>query len=245
MHFFHCDTQRYIKRRKYILWIALLPLFQSAVIILLITIVNLRVFYENGYLRIVIYAVTGAAGFGALLFFTVFALTEKAVKRNARYTFFEIGGKALVFSRYSGDLIEQGKLCPTRVLIVIPLSELKSAGFNRRSGVIYLNMSEKGGGRKYTDRTERLNYRLAEGFPDFESWWYNQNGFKSLPVVKIPGIFGKTGNSKEFSKKLFENITQAKRNFDSTPKIKPYSHKEPDFIKRKKALDTLLNLMNK
>ena len=229
MHvFFHCDTARYVKRRKYILWITLLPVFQSAVITALIVFVNLRAFYENGYLTAALSAISGAVAAGLLFSFAVFVFTERAVKRNARYTFFEIGEKTLVFSRYSGSYISRGKRVITRRLFVIPLSALKTVGYSEKSGAVFLEAQV----REYGDRSERLNYRFCEGFPEFESWWYNENGYKTLPVLKIPNMFGDY-------KKLCENIAEAKRRFDDAPKRGAYVHKELDFVKKRKAMDKL------
>ena len=134
MHgFFHCDAQRSLKRRKYIIWLTLLPLFQGSVIIALITITNMRFFYENGHLSTAVYACAGTAAMGTLIFFIVFSFTEKSLKRNSRYTFFEIGGKTLVFSRYNGESIVGGKRVILRKLYVTPLSALKAAGYNPKA----------------------------------------------------------------------------------------------------------------
>jgi len=236
--FFHCDTQKYITRRKYILWLTLLPLVQGSVIALLITIVNLRAFYEKEYLMIVVYAVGGAAAFGTLFFYTVFLFTERIVKKQARYTFIELSPKALIFSRYAGDYLSGRKIETTRKLYIVPLADLKSIGLCEKSGTIYLEAEEEGKIREYSDRSERLNYKISEGFPEFDSWWYNENGFGTLLVLKISPIFG----NKDDSRKLCEKIAETKCIFDNAPKPVPYVHKEPDFIRRKKALDKLKRL---
>jgi hypothetical protein len=227
--FFHCDTGKYIKRRKYLLWIALLPLFQASLITALIVIVNFRVFYERGYHLIAFYAVSAAAALGTLIFFVTYFLTERAVKRNARYTFFEIGAKALIYSRYAGDYISRGKLEIHRKLYIIPLSSLKKIGYSEKKNSVYL---EAGNIRKYNDSTEHLKYRLSSGFPEFESWWYNEHGFKTSAAVKIPGLFGS-------AEKLTAVIAEAKRAFEEQPKPKPYVHKESDYVKKKMALERI------
>jgi hypothetical protein len=230
--FFHCDTRKYITRRKYILWLTLLPLVQGAVIILLITIVNLRAFYEKQYLPVVIYAVGGAAAAGTLIFFAVFSFTEAVVKRYARYNFIEIGGKALIYSRYAGDYLSGSRLKTARRLYVVPLKALKSIALCEKSGAIFLEAGEGGAFRGYNDRTERLKYKLNDGFPEFESWWYNENGFDSLAELRIPPLFG----SADDAKRICVRLAEAKRLHDDAPKPRQYVHKEPDFVKRKKAL---------
>ncbi|MDR2532481.1 MAG: hypothetical protein LBC82_06530 [Oscillospiraceae bacterium] len=237
MRFFHCDTGRYIKRRKYLLWITLLPLIQGSVITSLIVIVNFRAFYEKGYHLPAIRAVTAAAVFGTLVFFATFFITEKAVKRNARYTFFEIGTKALIYSRYSGEYIRRGKRVINRSLYVVPLCSLKKIGYSEKKGRLYLEADGDGVAkiRKYHDSSERLKYKLSDGFPQFESWWYNEHGFRTLTVLKVPAIFGGIEKLSEIA----ENIAEAKRAFENTPKPKPYVHKEADFIKRKRAIEKL------
>jgi hypothetical protein len=221
----------------------LLPLVQGSVIALLITIVNLRHFYDKNYLVIVIYSVLGAAVLGALVFYVTFAVTEIAVRRDARYTFAEIVPKALIYSRYAGDYftgnyLSGNKLETARKLYIIPLKTLKSVGLCEKSGAIYLESEITDGNgsiRAYNDRSERLNYKLLDGFPDFDSWWYNENGFTILNELKIPPLFG----NPEESRKLCEKIGEAKRNFDNAPQPRPYIHQELDFVKRKKALNKL------
>jgi hypothetical protein len=234
-HFFHCDTERHIKRRKYILWLTLFPLFQVALIIVLIIFVNLRAFHENNYLPAAFRGLSAAAAGGTVLFFAVFFITEKLVKRNARYTFLEIGQKAVVYSRYDGDYYERGKRYATRSLYVIPFAALRRIGFSEKKGRIYLEADEI---RLYSDTTERLKYRLGEGLPEFESWWYDENGFETLTALRIPRIFGNSAQMK----KLSEIIAEAKRAADDVPKPKPHVHKEPDFIKRRRALEAFKKL---
>jgi hypothetical protein len=234
--FFHADTQKYAKRRKYILWLTLLPLFQVPLIAVLIMLVNFRAFHEKNYQLLTLYGAGAAALAGTLLFFAVYIITEKLIKRNARYTYFEIGEKSLILSRYDGDYIVRGKKLVSRRLFVIPLSSLHKIGFSEKKGSIYL---EGGDFREYCDSSERLGYKLSDGFPEFESWWYNQNGFKNLPVVRIPKIFTKTDTDK-----IRQSIIEAKRNFNSAPKPKPYTHKESEFVRRRRAFDRFKRLQN-
>ncbi|MCL2696919.1 MAG: hypothetical protein FWE74_02420 [Oscillospiraceae bacterium] len=232
--FFHCDTERYIKRRRYILWLVLLPLFQASLIAVLIVIVNFRAFYEKGYHLLAFRGITAAAATGTLVFFAVFIITEKLVRRGARYTYFEIADKALIFSRYDGDYISRGKRIVSRKLYVIPLSSLKKIGHSEKKRRIYLEGEQL---REYCDASERLNYKLSGGFPEFASWWYNNNGFKSLTLVRIPRVF--TNSDME---KITAAVIDAKKNLNTAPKPKPYVHKEADFIRRRRAFDKMKNL---
>jgi hypothetical protein len=92
--------------------------------------------------------------------------------------------------------------------------------------------ADKEGVREYYDTSERLKYTISGGTPDFESWWYNENGFKTLQILEVPRIFGEPV---EFC----EKIAEAKRAFDNLPEPTPYVHREPEFVKRKKAMDRL------
>ncbi|MCL2019913.1 MAG: hypothetical protein FWG70_09175 [Oscillospiraceae bacterium] len=236
-NFFHADTKKYLKRRKYILWLTLLPLFQGSVITALIVIVNLRAFYDRGYHLTAIRAVAAAAAGGTLFFFIVFAVCERLVKRNARYTFIDIGVKALVYSRYDGDMAEGGRCCVMRRLYVVPLSCIGKIGYSEKKNRVYLETEPNANIkiREYSDKSERLDYRFSDGFPEFESWWYNRNGFKNRTSLVIPGIFGS-------AERLTEAIAQTKKDFDALPKPKPYVHKESDFAKRKRAIERLKKL---
>ena len=241
-HFFHADTARVIKRRKYILWLTLLPLFQAALIAALIVFVNFRAFYSNGYLPSAFRGLAAAAAAGTLVFFAVFFITEKIVKRNARYTYLEVGQKAVVYSKYEGDYYNRGKRTATRSLYIVPFSALKRIGFSEKKGRIYLETSEENPDkiRLYTDTTERLKYKFTDGFPEFESWWYDENGFEPLTALRIPGIFGDSAQMR----KLSEIIAGAKKAHDNAPKPKPHVHVEADFIKRRRALEVFKNLRN-
>ena len=233
MTFIHCNTEKYIKHRKYILWLTLFPLFQGALITALIMLVNLRAFYESGLLKTAACAAVAAALLGTLFFYAVYILTERAVSRNARYTYFEISPKAVIFSRYGGWYISGGRRVIARKLYIIPFSELKSIGYNEKSGAVYLEAGDPDnpGIKKYLDRSDRLNYKITGGQPVFEeeSWWYNENGYKKLDLIKIPKFFGEP-------EELCRKIAEAKREFESLPKPKPYVHKEAAFVRRRKAL---------
>ncbi|MDR2558263.1 MAG: hypothetical protein LBC86_01775 [Oscillospiraceae bacterium] len=234
--FFHAETQKYAKRRKYILWLTLLPLFQASLIAALIVIVNFRAFHEKGYHLIALRGITAAGAAGTLVFFAVFIITELLIKRNARYTFFEIAEKAIIFSRYDGDYISRGKRVVSRKLYIIPLSAPTKTGYSEKKRRIYIENEQI---REYCDSSERLNYKLLDGFPEFESWWYNQNGFKILPAIKIPETFAGTD-----TEKLCRSIAEAKRNFDNAPKPKPHVHKEADFVRRRRAFEKLKSFQN-
>jgi hypothetical protein len=232
--FFHSDTSGYIKRRKYILWLVLLPLFQASLIAALIVIVNLRAFAENGFAETAVRGIAAAALAGTFMFFAVMIVTEHLISRNARYTFFEIADKALIFSKYGGDYINRGKRIVSRKLYVIPLEGLEKIGYNEKKRKIYLKGVDF---RIYTDASERLNYKLSDGFPEFESWWYNQNGFTTADAVSVSAVFAGTD-----TEKLCRRIAEAKKYFQSAPKPKPYVHKEADFVRRRRAFERFKRL---
>jgi hypothetical protein len=232
--FFHAQTGKYIKRRKYITWLTLLPLFQASLIAALIVSVNFRAFYEKGYHLIAFYGIAAAAMAGTLVFFIVFILTEHLVKRNARYTFFEVADKSLIFSKYDWDYVNRGKRIVSRRLYIVPLESLDKIGYSLKKRKVYL---EGKNFRVYTDSSERLNYKLSGGFPEFESWWYNQNGFETLGAVAIPAVFAGTD-----TEKLCKRIAEAAKNFQNAPKPKPYVHKEADFVRRRRAFEKMKNL---
>ncbi|MCL2107920.1 MAG: hypothetical protein FWH20_01055 [Oscillospiraceae bacterium] len=229
MAFFHCDTSKYARRRKLFMWLVLFPLFLGLLATSFVVIANLRAFHDSGMLGTVFHAAIAVSAAGTLLFYLTWLSTETAIKRHARYTFFEICPKALVYSRYSGRSLQGGKIIITRKLYIIPLAALASIGYSEKNGKVYLEAAEKI--KSYHDRSERLDYKIIDNTPTFdgESWWYNENGHETLDFLTIPPIFG---NSDEFCQK----IALAKRNFDNLPKPRPYVHKEADFVKRRKAL---------
>jgi len=233
--FFHMNTNIYIKRRKLILLLALPPLFLCALIAALMTLVNFRDLHEQGGFHIALGGAAAAVALGVLVFFITYSVTERAVKRGARFTFIEVFGNTLTFSRYAGAYLSLDGLVLYRRLYILPLASLKAIGYDEKRGTIFIETDgEKI--REYSDRSERLNYRFVEGNVEFESWWYNESGFTTRSELKIPPLFSDP-------QVLCARIASAKRAVENLPAPRAYVHKEPEFIKRKKAQEKWKNFL--
>lgn len=100
-----------------------------------------------------------------------------------RSTYFEIQKGAAVYSRYAGRIFSD--IGGTeRKLWVIPYDGLKLSLKNGR-------LTFTGKIRYYEGSSDRLNYHIRRGKPEFDNWWLNDNGFVELPTVTLPACFHK------------------------------------------------------
>lgn len=131
--------------------------------------------------RLVISAVCVAAW----LFFSlvIFLVCETRARHITRSTYFEIQKGAAVYSRYGGRIFSD--IGGTeRKLWVIPYDGLKLSMKNGR-------LTFTGKIRYYEGSSDRLNYRIRRGMPEFDNWWLNDNGFTEVSAVTLPPCFPK------------------------------------------------------
>lgn len=238
INYFRWNTSRYIKRKNYIVAITLLPLLLFSVITVMILLINFRIFLLSGFLISMFLIVSGAVFLGTVICWFVIDKTDKAIKRNRHYSFFDIGTHELVFSKYAGEYIKSGERTVLRKLYIIPLGSLDYIGINKKKGNLLLT-SDSSGIRFYKGKSERLNYHYIGEKLNFENWWFNENGFENISEVVLPNFFGTDEKS---VMEFYNSIAEAKKRFSMLPKPKPYVHKEIDFVKRKKLLRTFNNL---
>jgi hypothetical protein len=188
---------------KTVLGFVLAPIYLGSAATLLIALSNYRRLLEGGY-NIVIATVAAAAFAAAALSLFAAFFTARLARRNARYTFLDIGEEEIVFSRYGGEIFRDGRRIIYRELAVVPLSELSSMKFSRVGGNISLVCNAK----IYHGRDESMGYHFESGSLVFDEWDYNFMGFKSARLVKIPPVF-----SKQLA--IADEIMFAKKNYDA------------------------------
>lgn len=221
-NYFHCKTEIYLRRRRTIIILTVVPLFQVCVIVMLIMQLTFRSLSDRDYLYPLLIVIAACVLLSMLISWFVFEKTEKAIKRNSRYTYFEIDRKVLIFSRYAGEFAVRGIRTTNRILYVIPLKTLQSAELTPKKRSLTL----KGVIREYSGDSTTLGYHIKRGNIDFDRWWLNDNGFTEKNELLIPPLFG----SRNY---LLKMIRLSKKQFDNTPPPKPYKFTEAAFVRRR------------
>ena len=105
----------------------------------------------------------------------IFLVCETRARHITRSTYFEIQKSAAVYSRYAGRIFaDTGGV--ERKLWVIPYDGLKLFVKNGR-------LTFTGKIRYYEGSSDRLTYHIRRGAPEFDNWWFNDNGFTEVKSV--------------------------------------------------------------
>ena len=111
----------------------------------------------------------------------IFLVCETRARHITRSTYFEIQKSAAVYSRYAGRIFaDTGGV--ERKLWVIPYDGLKLFVKNGR-------LTFTGKIRYYEGSSDRLTYHIRRGAPEFDNWWFNDNGFTEVKSVTLPSCF--------------------------------------------------------
>lgn len=204
------------------------PIIEVSMLVVWAALFNLKQMYEQGYIPMLAGGVSVGIAVGMILFIIYAQCTERAVRRNSKYTYFDICGKAVVYSRYRGEYSHLGEKIIQRELYVMQLKDFKQAYVDEKKKHLILI----GKMRVYLDNTDNLGYHVENGNVDFDNWWYNEAGFKTVNMLKLPMDFERPTL---IARKMYE----AKRDFDAIPEKKPYVFVEADIVKKRKELKKL------
>lgn len=225
--YFHAYTKKYRKRRNAAILLTVTPLAEFCMMIIWTLMFNLKSVVSPETLISYGAAVGGCIAAGMLLCWIYCIVCDRFVDTGRRYTYFEICAKAAVFSKYRGSYRHFGKRVVLRRVCVIPLKNYEKAFLDERKKHLILT----GEIRIYEGEDKRLGYHIKDGFPVFDSWWYNEaeKSYKTADMTRLPMDFEHPGQ-------IAFALDKAKREFETAPPKKEYVFKEADIVRKRKEL---------
>lgn len=145
---------------------------------------DFRQLYDNSFTLTRLLIIAGCVIIWMVLSFVIYAISKAKVRRQSRFTYFEIQQNNAVLSRYAGSIKNYGKRTFIRQLYVIPFDKVSITAKNG-------NIIFKGDIRRYEGDSEYLGYHIKRGELEFDNWWYNNNGFTQVKSVVLPQNFDK------------------------------------------------------
>ena len=229
-NFFHADTTRYRRRLKSMVIIVLVPLFAACVFCVVNIFLSLKGEVDTEFIALMLLICVGCVLTGMVFTFAAAYLTEKAVRRHSRFTYFDILPQGMVYSRYAGDCYYFGKREIYRRMYYIPFSGLEE--ISRDPKVNARAVTFKGEIRSFLLPSDHLGYHVDEvGATSFDNWELNTYGFDTLKTLEIRTDFGCT-------KHLAASAQHYLEQFRAIPEKKPFNIAEHIATKSKKRLRT-------
>ncbi|MGN0666174.1 MAG: hypothetical protein ACI4KF_06570 [Huintestinicola sp.] len=181
----HADKKRIAQSYKRLLFLLNLP--SAAVGLSLVIIVN--VVLRDADVPITIYRVLFYALYAAVVISFIATLTVSvaetlSLRGHGSDTYIEIFDSEMIVSRYSGTGLDNGKLCSYKDLWVIDLNDIENVTCTRNKMIITSKA------RYFYGKSEWLGYEQGEnGDPDFDFWWYNENGGQIIQKVEFKDVY--------------------------------------------------------
>ncbi len=229
-NFFHANTSVYPRRLKRTLITVLVPLAAVCVFCTATIIFNLRSDGDKQFAQLMLYIIVGCIATGIITCFAGAYIADKKMRRHARYTYFDILPKGMIFSRYAGEHILYGERTIYRRLYYIPFSELESVQRTPRTAPH--DISFTGNIREYLFPSDNLGYHINEdGDLLFDRPELNERFFEQKSKLVISEDFGNT-------KLLEAAVLHYLEEWKNTPEKKPFNIADYVLQKSKKPLRT-------
>lgn len=220
--YFHFTPQKDKKRLKKLLFCTAALCGEICIAAFFVLIFNLITAANSDVIFQVTGIICGVILTGMIICLAAAEFSYKKIRRNSRYTYFDIQLKFIIFSYYGGEYTTGGERIIVRDLYYIPLSGFKSVTTDKKGKEVILS----GDFRHYCMNSENLGYHVKNGEIVFDREWLNIGGFEKVESIRIPRVFGN-------SDRLIKSINFAVERYNSLPKPKPYVFKEADFIRRR------------
>lgn len=221
--FFHAETSIYAKRFKTVNVAVLLPLGAVCIICAAMIIFNLHSDGDTGLIQLMVYIVIGCVAFGMATVFTGAYIAEKKARRHARFTYFDILPKGMVYSRYAGEHYLYGERTIYRRLYYIPFVSLVSVSRDAKNAPAAMEIT--GDIREFFMPSDCLGYHIdSDGELSFDNAELNERFFTVGSKLKVSNDFGST-------KRLVKSVEYYMERFRNTPEKKPF--KISDHVKQK------------
>ena len=230
--YFHAYTKKYRTRFRYAAAITVTPLAELAMMSVWTLLFNMKRAADPSFALPLALITAGCVLAGMILCWIYYELAAYYEKRASRYTYFDIGQKTAVYSRYAGEYRHRGKRVVMRRLYVIPMKNYGSAYLDEKRRHLILT----GEIRCYYGESDGLGYHFKDGELVFNEWWNDETNYTVTRMLKLPMDFEKPG-------KIAAALYEAKTAFDAIPEKKPYVFREADIVRKRKELKRIAELM--
>lgn len=228
--FFHCDTTIYKKRLKTVLIALLAPLIAVCVFCAANVIFNMRSDGDKDFARLMMWIAVGCVAAGMIFCFAGAYITDRKIRRHARYTYFDILPKGMIYSRYAGQHQLYGEVTIYRRLYYIPFSSFADAQRDAKGSPEELTLT--GVIQEYFLPSEHLGYHIDEdGELQFDNPELMERHFELRGKLVILHDFGRT-------KQLQRSVQHYYEQYKNAPVKKEFNIADYVAIKSKKPLRT-------
>ena len=228
--FFHCDTAIYKKRLKTVLAALLAPLIAVCVFCAANIIFNLRPDGDKGFAQLMVWIAVGCVAAGMVFCFAGAYIADRKRRLHARYTYFDILPRGMIYSRYAGQFHIYGERTIYRRLYYIPFSSVTEVMRDGKRSPMELAIS--GEVREYFLPSEHLGYHIDEdGELQFDNPELMERHFEPRGKLVISHDFGST-------KQLERSVQYYLDQFRNAPQKKQFNIADHIAVKSKKALRT-------
>lgn len=182
--FFHVNTSGITKNSNKAIAAVGILLMLPCLLCFISLFFDFRQLYDFDFTRTRLLIIVGCVLAWMITAFLIYAFAKIKIRRQSRFTYFEIQQNNAVLSRYAGSVKSYGKREFVRQLYVMPFDKITVTMKN--GNVIF-----KGDIRRYEGNSEHLGYHIKRGELKFDNWWYDNNGFKEVKTLTLPGNFDK------------------------------------------------------
>lgn len=228
--YFHADTTIYPKRLKTVIIALLMPLAAVCVFCTANIVFNLRADGDKSLVKLMVMIIAGCVATGILSCFAGAYITDKKQRRHARYTYFDILPKGMIYSRYAGEHYLYGERTVYRRIYYIPFAALTAVSRDARSSPTSIRFA--GEIREFFFPSDQLGYHIDEdGELCFDNAVLNDRFFAVHDKLSIKEDFGST-------RQLERSVEHYVEQFRNAPKKKEFNIAEHIRQKAKKPLKT-------
>lgn len=224
--YFHADTSIYPRRLKTVIISVLMPLAAVCVFCAANIVFNLRADGDTSLARLMIYIIIGCVATGIIACFVGAYITEKKQRRHARFTYFDILPKGMIYSRYAGEHYLYGERTIYRRMYYIPFERLTEIKREPKTSPFAITFT--GNIREYFFPSEQLGYHIdEEGELRFDNNELNERFFKVHEKVCIRYDFGSTKQMERSANHYLEQYRNApqKKQFNIADHVRQRSKK--------------------
>ncbi len=228
--FFHADTTIYPKRLKMVIIALLMPLAAVCVFCAANIVFNLRADGDKSLAELMLRIIAGCVAIGMTACFAGAYIVEKKQRRHARFTYFDILPKGMIYSRYAGEHYLYGERTIYRRLYYIPFSGLTEIKRDPKTAPTAITFT--GEIREYFFPSEQLGYHIDEdGELKFDNLELDFRFYKPLDRLRIRYDLGNT-------KQLERSAQHYLELFRNAPKKREFNIAEHIHQRSKKPLKT-------
>lgn len=227
-NFFHADTARYRRRQKSFMITLIVPLAAICVFCVVNIVLNLRPEGGHEFTLLMLGIITSCVALGIICAFAAAYFTEKAVRRNSRYTYLDILPDGVVYSEYAGEYVLRGQCEICRRVWYIPFSGFNSAERDPKTDPCAITI--KGKIRGFLLPSRFLGYHVSEdGVTVFDHAELNTYYFEESAELVIKGRLGSTRAIERSINYFFEEYKNrpAKKPFNLSEHISRKAKKRP------------------